>query len=89
MIIVKKHHDCNSYYKYVLKYKLLVDNISIVVRLDSEFIENKNMLAKKTKKAKKWEEKIDRIVIKQFLSIFIKNYFYSYLLVCIILWIIF
>ena len=41
--LVRKHKDGKiSYYKYVLECKLLVGNI--VISLDSEFIENQNML---------------------------------------------
>ena len=44
----RKHHDGKvSYYKYVLECKLVVGNI--VISLDSEFIENKNMLTEKQK----------------------------------------
>ena len=44
----RKHKDGKiSYYKYVLECKLVVGNI--VISLDSEFIENKNMLTEKQK----------------------------------------
>lgn len=44
----RKHKDGKvSYYKYVLECKLIVGNI--VISLDSEFIENKNMLTEKQK----------------------------------------
>ena len=46
--LVRKHKDGKiSYYKYVLECKLVVGNI--VISLDSEFIENKNMLTDKQK----------------------------------------
>lgn len=46
--LVRKHKDGNvSYYKYVLECKLVVGNI--VISLDSEFIENENMLNDKQK----------------------------------------
>ena len=44
----RKHRDGKiSYYKYVLECKLVVGNI--VISLDSEFIENENMLTEKQK----------------------------------------
>lgn len=44
----RKHKDSKiSYYKYVLEYKLVVGNI--VISLDSEFIENNEMLTEKQK----------------------------------------
>lgn len=46
--LVRKHKDGKiSYYKYVLECKLVVGNI--VISLDSEFIENENMLNDKQK----------------------------------------
>lgn len=46
--IIKKYKDGKvAYFKYVLECKLLVGNI--VVSLDSEFIENKNILTEKQK----------------------------------------
>ena len=45
---VSKHKDGKiSYYKYVLECKLVVANL--VINLDSEFIENKNMINDKQK----------------------------------------
>ena len=46
--LIRKHKDGKiSYYKYVLECKLVVGNI--VISLDSEFIENDNMLTEKQK----------------------------------------
>lgn len=46
--LIRKHKDGKiSYYKYVLECKLVVGNI--VISLDSEFIENKEMLTEKQK----------------------------------------
>ena len=46
--LIRKHKDGKiSYYKYVLRCKLVVGNI--VISLDSEFIENKKMLTEKQK----------------------------------------
>lgn len=46
--LIRKHKDGKvSYYKYVLECKLIVGNI--IISLDSEFIENENMLNEKQK----------------------------------------
>lgn len=59
----RKHKDGKiSYYKYVLECKLVVGNI--VISLDSEFIENKNMLTEKQKQdceTKAFKRMIERI----------------------------